>query len=78
MYKLIYYSNDKIFNIAIDYIYTHYEEHIRNFVICACLAFIQDMIIVGSSLDHTIKNIIPHDCDFTIEVEFNGHNTMYK
>ena len=73
MFNLIYYSNDRPFNVALDYIYHVYSDEIHSFTVKGETVFPRyDYRWRRDESKRTLKNIVPQDSMFKISEEFEN------
>ena len=75
MFNLIYYSNDRSFNGALDYIYHTYPDEIHNFTVKGETIYPRyDYRWRKNESKRTLKNIVPQDSMFKISEEFENES----
>lgn len=75
MFNLIYYSNDRSFNGALDYIYHTYPDEIHNFTVKGETIYPRyDYRWRKDESKRTLKNIVPQDSMFKISEEFENES----
>jgi len=73
VFNLIYYSNDRPFNGALDYIYHTYSDNIHNFTIKGETVYPRyDYRWRRDESKRSLKNIVPQDSKFKISEEFEN------
>lgn len=75
VFNLIYYSNDRPFNGALDYIYHTYSDNIHNFTVKGETVYPRyDYRWRRDESKRSLKNIVPQDSKFKISEEFENES----